>query len=157
MSIEAKLFELFVQKGSLTPAQVEKVVGKAKYVSKYVLYLRLAGHEIVTHKTGRTVDKFTYTGVSNQVTKKHTERRASDLKNPAPVSKAVVSKPVLAVKVPAQPAELKVAKTPKTTQKPKVKKDEVESTFGTSGAVSSSVDADWDKVDISDFRSMSER
>jgi hypothetical protein len=151
MSIEAKLFELFVKEGSLTPAQIEKVVGKAKYVSKYVLYLRLAGHEIVTHKSGRTVDKFTYTGVSNKVTKKPTERRASDLKNPAPVSKPVVSKPAAAVQVPSK------AKTPKAPQKPKLKKDEVESTFGTSGAVSSSVDADWDKVDISDFRSMAER
>lgn len=156
MSIEAKLFELFVKEGSLTPAQIEKVVGKAKYVSKYVLYLRLAGHEIVTHKSGRTVDKFTYTGVSNKVTKKPTERRASDLKNPAPVSKPAVSKPVVSKPAAAVQVSSK-AKTPKAPQKPKLKKDEVESTFGTTGAVSSSVDADWDKVDISDFRSMAER
>lgn len=156
MSIEAKLMTEFTAKGTLTPADVQKIVGKKQYVSKYVLYLRLAGHDIVTHKDGRSVTKYVYTGVSKPVTIKATERRASGnakatvvAPKPAPAPKAAkVPKPALSAV-----AKAKAAPAAKKPNKAKVV-DEATKTFGTSGAVSSAVDPGWDAVDISDFKSL---
>ena len=60
MSIDKALFTKFVEEGSLTPLQVEEIVGNKKYVSKYIFMLRKAGHTITTSKNGRTITKYTY-------------------------------------------------------------------------------------------------
>lgn len=149
-SIESKLLEAFVAKGTLTPNEVANVVGKAKYVSKYVLYLRLAGHDIVTHKDGRSVTKYVYEGSSVKVTTKAVDRRAG-----GPGSNKVVKapKPVKAPKEKPDKVE-KPVKEKKTAKPVKEKVDEVEKTFGSTGAVSYNVDADWDAVDLSDFKAL---
>jgi len=152
MSIEAKLVELFTANSTRTPAEVEKVVGKKKYVSKYILYLRLAGHDIVTHKDGRTVTKYVYAGAAKakSVTVKPSERRAG--KETATVVKAPV--PPKPPKAPKKEKVPKVKEVPKEVKKsgPVEKKDEIEKTFGTSGNVSAQVDPEWDAVDLSDFK-----
>jgi hypothetical protein len=149
-SIESKLLEAFVAKGTLTPNEVANVVGKAKYVSKYVLYLRLAGHDIVTHKDGRSVTKYVYEGSSVKVTTKAVDRRAG-----GPGSNKVVKapKPDKAPKEKPVKAE-KPVKEKKAAKPVKEKVDEVEKTFGSTGAVSYNVDADWDAVDLSDFKAL---
>lgn len=160
MSIESKLLDAFIATGTLTPKQVAAVTGP-KYVGKYVLYLRLAGHEIMTHKTGRTVDHYTYTGVHTPSKLKPSERRLSNLGSAA--TKNVTTKPAPAPKVksakPAKPKPVTVAKVaaPKSPVKKKPVRDEVEETFGTTGVVSSRIDADWDAVDISDFKALGGR
>lgn len=156
MSIEAKLLAEFVTHGTLTPKQVAKITGP-KYVGKYVLYLRLAGHEILTAKTGRTVDTYKYTGVHTPSKVKPAERRLADLGS---VVKGVTTKPAPkpAKLAKAKPKPVPVAKTvtPKPAKAKKVK-DVVLETFGTTGAVSSRVDADWDAVDLSDFKALGGR
>lgn len=153
MSIEAKLLAEFVAHGILTPKQVAAITGP-KYVGKYVLYLRLAGHEILTSKTGRTVDTYKYTGVHTPSKVKPAERRLSDLGS---VVKGGPASPARAK--PAKPKPVTVAKVAAAKKETKAKKvaDVVEETFGTTGAVSSRVDADWDAVDISDFKALGGR
>lgn len=154
MSIEAKLLAEFVTHGTLTPKQVAKITGP-KYVGKYVLYLRLAGHEILTAKTGRTVDTYKYTGVHQPSKVKPAERRLADLGSPV---KGVTTKPAPAKPAKPKPVPVaKVAAAKKATKSFKKVVDEVEKTFGTTGAVSSRVDADWDAVDLSDFKAMGGR
>lgn len=157
MSIEAKLVELFTANPSRTPSEVEKVVGKKKYVSKYMLYLRLAGYDIVTHKDGRTVTKYVFSGSTTKAAAKPADRRAG--KGAANVVKAPVppKPPKAPKKVAAKKAE-PISKVDKPVIQAKVKKvpvekkDETEKTFGTSGNVSSQVDPEWDNVDLSDFK-----
>lgn len=159
MSIEAKLLAEFVAHGTLTPKQVAAITGP-KYVGKYVLYLRLAGHEILTSKTGRSVDTYKYTGVHTPSKVKPSERRLTDLGS---VVKGVTTKPApkpaKAAKANLKPVPVAKAVTSQPAKAVKMKKvkDVVEETFGTTGAVSSRVDADWDAVDISDFKALGGR
>jgi len=57
------------EKGSATPAQIEKHVGQGAYASKYVCYLKLRGFEIETVKTGRTVTEYKFVSDGDSATR----------------------------------------------------------------------------------------
>lgn len=119
--------DLFKSKGTVTPAEINKHVGKGNYASKYVLYLKLAGHDISTNKQGRTVVDYTYNGINPNVdtSVKAADRRASQLTGASKSAK--VSKPA-AVKTTktAAPKKTTVTKTePKTDGKPVMTKEEI--------------------------------
>jgi hypothetical protein len=57
------------EKGSATPAQIEKHVGQGAYASKYVCYLKLRGYEIETVKTGRTVTEYKFISDGDSATR----------------------------------------------------------------------------------------
>lgn len=143
-----KTLQLFISKNTVTPAEINHHVRKGNYASKYVLYLKLAGHDIKTNKNGRTVLNYTYEGVNLNVdtTVKPSERRVSKMfVTPAPVAPA-----------PVAPVKTKKAKA-KSVQKevfvPKVV-DDAEQAFGSTGAVTSfTVDPDWDN-DVDDVRAL---
>jgi hypothetical protein len=73
--------DILKSKSTVTPAEINAYVGKGNYASKYVLYLKLAGHDIVTNKTGRTVVSYGYVGLNLNVdtSVKASDRRASKL------------------------------------------------------------------------------
>jgi hypothetical protein len=124
------------EKGEVTPTELNDYLAVGNYASKYVLYMKIAGHEVNTVKNGRTVVKYVY---------------VSGPKVPAPVA-APEAKPAKVVKS---------AKSTKTIviddDKPvmdRVRKsrkiDDVEETFGSTGSIGSySVDRDWDEVPAS--------
>ena len=156
---------LFKSKGTVTPDQINKHVGKGNYASKYVLYLKLAGHDITTTKQGRTVVSYTYVGINKNVDTsiKASDRRAGSMLTGKPVVKAAKPAPKSA---PVKVAKAKPKKTAKPVmtkeeikkateaimalrEKDKAVKDEVTQVFGSSGAVSSyGVDADWDSANL---------
>ena len=166
--------DLFKSKGTVTPDQINKHVGKGNYASKYVLYLKLAGHDITTTKQGRTVVSYTYVGINKNVDTsiKAADRRAGSMLTGKPVVKTENSAPksvsVKAAKPEpkktAKPAKEKSSEKPVMTQeeikkataaimalreKNKAVKDEVTRVLGSSGAVSSyGVDADWDSANL---------
>lgn len=142
--------ELLTSKITVTPAEINAHVGKGNYASKYILYLKLAGHDIKTNKNGRTVVNYTYEGVNLNVdtTVKPSERRVSKM--------LVASAPVAPAPVAPAPVKTKKAKA-KSVQKevfvPKVV-DDAEQAFGSTGAVTSfTVDPDWDN-DVDDVRAL---
>ena len=57
------------EKGTATPAQIEKYVGQGAYASKYVCYLKLRGYEIETVKTGRTVTEYKFISDGDSATR----------------------------------------------------------------------------------------
>lgn len=121
--------ELFAKQPTVSPTELEKHVGNGPYSSKHVWFLRKLGHDITVNKEGKTVVSYTYNGIGT--------------------ASAAVAKPAKAKKV----SKL-VSKAHVYEAKPVVKGskstiiDEVEATFGSSGAASSySVDPDWDAVD----------
>jgi len=162
--------DLFKSKGTVTPDQINKHVGKGNYASKYVLYLKLAGHDITTTKQGRTVVSYTYVGINPNVdtSVKAADRRAGSMLTGKSVVKAAKPAPVKAAKPEpkktAKPAKEKPAAKPIMTkeeikkataaimalrEKDKNVKDEVTKVLGSSGAVSSyGVDADWDSTSL---------
>lgn len=103
--------DLFKSKGTVTPLEINKHVGKGNYASKYVLYLKLRGHDISTNKKGRTVVDYTYNGINQNVdtNMKVSERRARNFLNVGN------TKPTLKVKVDAKAK----AKTPTKKDKPR--------------------------------------
>lgn len=116
--------ELFAKKATVSPSELEKHVGNGPYASKHIWFLRKLGHDIAINKDGRTVVSYTYNGSGSAA--------------------AVAAKPA---KV-AKPAKAKKAAKSFAAAAPKKPADEVEATFGSSGAASSySVDPDWDAVD----------
>ena len=108
---------------TVTPDELNAYVGKGNYASKYVLYLKLAGHDIVTNKNGRTVVSYRYVGINPNVDTsiKAADRRVSKIGvKPAAVAAPVVkAKPVKA----AKPA--KVVKEAKPGAKPVMTKEEI--------------------------------
>lgn len=58
-------------KGSATPAQIEKHVGKGKYAAKYICYLKLEGYEIETIKTGKTVTEYKFISDGDSATRNY--------------------------------------------------------------------------------------
>jgi len=165
-----RVLELFKDKVTVSPDQINKHVGKGNYASKYVLYLKLEGHDIETVKDGRSVVTYTYKGLNSAVdtSVKKSERRAHNfLKGSA---KPVQAKKVAEPKEPVVKAEkakvektVKVAKTAKP-KKEKVAKDRplmdrivksndiVQETFGSDGTIGS-IDTDWDDG-VDDVRSL---
>ena len=172
---------LLKSKSHVTPDELNKHVGKGNYASKYVLYLKLAGHDIVTNKNGRSVVNYAYVGINPNVdtSVKASERRASTQLN-GKSAVVVASKPAVAPKkAKSAPAEVKVDVKPndqsvkivsKTARKPVMTKEEIAHATKTlmemrkkKGAVlnapaivaasSFNVDADWD-TGVEDVRSL---
>ena len=136
--------ELFNKSFSLTPTEIEDFVGTGPYAAKHVWFLRKLGHDIAVNKNGRTVVSYTY------ISGPDTSVQAA--------AKPVVVKEKKEKVVKAKPASTK-KKTIEIEDEPTRNmpmfetKDEVEKTFGTSGAVASyTVDPDWDSV--SDVRDL---
>ena len=144
--------EFLRQKGSATPAEIEAHVGKGAYSSKYICYLKLHGYEIETVKSGRTVVEYKFISDGDSATRNFQWVPPAKRNGSTPV----VKKPK-AVKVVAapKPKKAKVVKQKAAAAKPKkdksimdAKYDEVEQTFGSSGAIGNyTVDPDWDSMD----------
>lgn len=120
--------ELFAKQATVSPTELEKHVGNGPYSSKHVWFLRKLGHDITVNKEGKTVVSYTYNGIGT--------------------ASAAVAKPAKAKKAakPVSKAEERRQKAAALDVRKPV--DEVEATFGSSGAASSySVDPDWDAVD----------
>lgn len=161
--------DLFKSKGTVTPAQINKHVGKGNYASKYVLYLKLAGHDISANKQGRTVVDYTYNGLNKNVdtNMKMSERRARNFLNTSDSKPAVKvastkaaaptkkSKPVKAKTEPKADSkhvmtkeEIKKATAAIMALREKDAKRVVEKTLTAPVAASSfTVDPDWDSAD----------
>lgn len=77
--------EFLSSKGECTPDELNDHLAVDNYASKYILYMKIAGHSVDTVKNGRKVVKYVY--VSGPVTTK--------IAAPKPVvAKPVVAKPV---------------------------------------------------------------
>lgn len=130
--------EFLSSKGECTPDELNDYLAVGNYASKYVLYMKIAGHSVDTVKNGRKVVKYVY--VSGP----------ASAASPAPVTKPVKAvNPVKAVK-PAKKVVVVEDDTPVMDRVRKARKvvvDDVEATFGSSGSIGSySVDNDWDAV-----------
>lgn len=124
--------EAFEKHKTLTPSELAQYAGfELHYASKHVSWLRRLGHIITANREGKTVVSYTYGGPC-------APRVKASAAVAAPVSKAEERRTAAAAKA------IKVAKP----SKPVKIKDEVEATFGSSGAAASySVDPDWDAVE----------
>lgn len=146
-----RALELFRQKDTVTPQELNDFVGAGNYASKYVCYLKLDGHEIETIKTGRTVTAYKYISEGDSATREY-KWVAPAKRGAAPA--APKTKKVKVVAAP-KPKKAKLVKQKAAAAKPKKEKsvmdanyDEVEKTFGSSGAIGNySVDPDWDSMD----------
>ena len=93
------------EKGTATPAQIEKHVGQGAYASKYVCYLKLRGYEIETVKTGRTVTEYKFISDGDSATR--------DYQWVAPSQRGANAAP--------KQKKVKVAKMPKASKPVKVR------------------------------------
>ena len=93
------------EKGSATPAQIEKHVGQGAYASKYICYLKLRGYEIETVKTGRTVTEYKFISDGDSAT--------SDYQWVPPAQRGANATP--------KQKKAKVAKAPKASKPVKVR------------------------------------
>lgn len=115
--LENEVLKLFTKKSVVTPAEINAVVG-GNYASKYITFLKRYGHKFSTQKDGRKVIAYEHLGGDTTTTV-----------------------PVVA------PTPKKVVDTPTKPVIVKYKKDNVERTFGSSGALSSyAIDPDWDNM-----------
>lgn len=149
--------ELFAKTPTVTPTELEKFVGNGPYASKHVWFLRKLGHDISITKQGRTVVSYTYNGVGSakpSLPKAPKVAKPASAKNPKPVKAAKPTKTKASGKPVMTKAEIKKATA--AIQKMRKPKDEVEATFGSSGAIASSfsVDPDWDSAEGLDIRSL---
>ena len=130
------------ENGEVTPQELNDYLAVGNYASKYVLYMKIAGHQVNTVKNGRTVLKYVYvSGPDVEVVS-------------APVTKTVSAK--TNVSKPVKPVNVKPVKTivieddvPVMDHSRKSRRhvDSVEAVFGSTGNVGSySVDRDWDEV-----------
>jgi hypothetical protein len=87
--------EFLSSKGECTPAELNDYLAVGNYASKYVLYMKIAGHNVDTVKNGRNVVKYVY--VSGPVS------AASPAAKPvkAPAAKPVKAPAAKPVKAPA--------------------------------------------------------
>jgi hypothetical protein len=151
VSAHDKALEFLRSKGSATPAEIEAHVGQGAYSSKYICYLKLRGHEIETVKSGRTVTEYKYVSEGDSATRDYKwvppAKRGAAPAAPKAAKVKVVAAP--------KPKKAKVVTQKAAAAKPKRQKavmdanyDEVEKTFGSSGAIGNySVDPDWDSMD----------
>lgn len=141
--------DLFATKATVTPSEIEKFVGTGPYAAKHVWFLRKLGHDISVSKQGRTVMSYTYNGVgtASPVVPKAV-KAAKPAKTPKAAAPKTASKSVMTKDEIKKATAALMAK-----RKPK---DEVEETFGSSGAIASSysVDPDWDSAENLDVRSL---
>jgi len=127
------------ENGEVTPQELNDYLAVGKYASKYVLYMKIAGHQVNTVKNGKTVLKYVY------VSGPDVEVAPAPVAKPAPV-KTKVGKPVK-----VKPAKTIVIEDDVPvmdhSRKSRRNVDSVEAVFGSTGNVGSySVDRDWDEV-----------
>lgn len=127
------------ENGEVTPQELNDYLAVGKYASKYVLYMKIAGHQVNTVKNGKTVLKYVY------VSGPDVEVAPAPVAKPAPV-KTKVGKPVK-----VKPAKTIVIEDDVPvmdhSRKSRRNVDGVEAVFGSTGNVGSySVDRDWDEV-----------
>lgn len=142
-------------KGECTPDELNSHLAVGNYASKYVLYMKIAGHSVDTVKNGRKVVKYVYvsgpasaagaTGTA-AVSMPKAARLAS--KQTKAVKSAKTTKPKAAK--PAKKVIVVEDDKPVMDHSRKIQKivvDDVEATFGSSGSIGSySVDNDWDAL-----------
>lgn len=153
--------DLLKSKGSATPAEIEKHVGKGKYAAKYVCYLKLEGYEIETIKNGRTVVEYKFISDGDSATRNYkwvppAERNgtaAPKQKKAKAAAKQKVSKPVK-VRQSKQTASATVKKAARNILKEKAdaQADALLREIGMKNAGeyaggTYSVDPDWDSMD----------
>lgn len=137
---------------AVTPAEIEASVNNGPYAAKYISFLRRLGFEVSVQKDGRNV--VSYTIVSEPADAADHRKLKESKPKAAPAAKAPNEKKVKVVAT-AKPKKAKVVKQKAAAAKPKREKsimdanyDEVEKTFGSSGAIGNySVDPDWDSMD----------
>jgi hypothetical protein len=85
-------------KSGVTPTELNDHLNVGNYASKYVLYMRIAGYDVSTVKSGRTVVSYVYNGPGTSG------------KNPLEMAETVSAKPK------ANTAPAKTVKVPKATK-----------------------------------------
>lgn len=169
--------DLLKSKKTVTPAEINKHVGKGNYASKYICYLKNRGHNIETTKQGREIVGYKYLGqdASAERVKRASQRgtvstvkvvKAETKKTKTAASKKEkkASKPIKSSK-PAKPEtdgkpvmtkeEIKKATAAIMALREKGAKKAVEKTL-TAPVVASSftVDPDWDSADSLSVREL---
>lgn len=116
--------DLLKSKKTVSPAEINKHVGKGNYASKYICYLKNRGHNIATTKQGRDIVAYEYLGQDTTIGR---VKRASLRGTAQPSTTNTVSKPVKKVK--AEPTKKskkdKVVAVEKTGGKPVMTKEEI--------------------------------
>lgn len=138
--------DLLKSKKTVTPAEINKHVGKGNYASKYICYLKNRGHNIETTKQGREIVGYKYLGLNGSTQRvKRASQRGTVNKASVPVKEKNVSgkgNPVMSKE------EIKKAAAAIHKMRQKNQKNEVEKVFTASVPASSySIDTDWDNVD----------
>lgn len=155
--------QLFTKVGEIaTPTEINKHVGRGDYAAKYISFLRNRhGYSFDVTKDGRTVVSYTLTGVPKN--DEEVRAKATQVKQPKTKPAKAGTKSAKAPKAAASKTASKSAMTKEEIKKAasalmakRKPKDEVEETFGSSGAVASSysVDPDWDSAENLDVRSL---
>ena len=129
--------EFLSSKGECTPAELNDHLKIGNYASKYVLYMKIAGHSVDTVKNGRTVVKYVYVSAPADAAVKAAAKAAQRAVQEAVKKAKTVKTVIVDDDVPVMDRGRKSRKSV----------DDVEATFGSSGTIGSySVDADWDTV-----------
>ena len=137
---------------AVTPAEIEASVNNGPYAAKYISFLRRLGFEISVQKDGRNVVSYTIVSEPEDAASHRALKPPKAKSSPAPKVKTAKAVKVVAA---SKPKKAKVVKQKAAAAKPKREKsimdanyDEVEKTFGSSGAIGNySVDPDWDSMD----------
>ena len=148
---------------AVTPSEIDMHVGKGKYASKHILYLKILGYDFQVAKDGRNVVSYTLIKEPDNVAALLPTKKAKAAKAPS-VPKAKVAAPksssVSKTKKSKVATEKKVAAAKKSVggnaanlaklreigkrfSKPV---DEVEETFGTTGELGA-IDGGWDSIE----------
>ena len=149
------------EKGSATPAQIEKHVGQGAYASKYVCYLKLRGYEIETVKTGRTVTEYKFISDGDSATRDYqwvppAQRgaNATPKQKKAKVAKAPKASKPIKVRQSKQTPSAPVKKAARNVLKERAdaEADRLLAEIGMKNAGeyaggTYSVDPDWDSMD----------
>lgn len=151
---------------AVAPSEINKHVGRGDYAAKYISFLRTRhGFSFSVNKDGRTIVSYVLDAEPKnaaEVRAKATEVKQKAAKpakvKATKVAKAPKAKASKANKASNKPVMTKeeIKKAAAAIQKMRKPKDEVEATFGSSGAVASSfnVDSDWDSMEGIDVRSL---
>lgn len=153
--------EFLKSKGSATPDEINAHVGKGKYASKYICYLKLEGHEIETVKSGKTVTEYRYISEGDSATRNYQwvpPAQRGKTKTPktktAKAAKAAKPKQVAARVSKQTPAPKSVKKAARNVLKERAdaEADRLLAELGMKDAGeyaggTYSVDPDWDSMD----------
>ena len=147
------------EKGTATPAQIEKHVGQGAYASKYVCYLKLRGYEIETVKTGRTVTEYKFISDGDSATRDYqwvppAQRGAVPKQKKAKVAKAPKASKPIKVRQSKQTPSAPVKKAARNVLKERAdaEADRLLAEIGMKNAGeyaggTYSIDPDWDSMD----------